>query len=149
LSIDAEAFDSDRQCISDQSQFQSTLFTSRCTFRQTCLSQLLKTRLYVASWPSISQRTKHNQYTGQTAQLQREKQNIETERNRVSELHLTRLCRTEPVAPALPCADLVGAASRRRVLKLCTWRPFIPSQKAERLHTTIPVALRAHKAVYW
>jgi alkanesulfonate monooxygenase SsuD/methylene tetrahydromethanopterin reductase-like flavin-dependent oxidoreductase (luciferase family) len=34
----------------------------------------------------------------------------------VSELHLTRLCRTEPVAPALPCADLVGAASRRGYL---------------------------------
>jgi hypothetical protein len=46
----------------------------------------------------------------------------------VSELHLTRLCRTEPVAPALPCADLVGAASRRRVLKLCGWQPFNPSQ---------------------
>jgi hypothetical protein len=46
----------------------------------------------------------------------------------LSELHLTRLCRTEPVAPALPCADLVGAASRRRVLRLCGWRPIIPSQ---------------------
>jgi RNase H-like domain found in reverse transcriptase len=46
----------------------------------------------------------------------------------VSELHITRLCRTEPVAPALPCADLVGAVSRRRVLRLCGWRPFIPSQ---------------------
>jgi hypothetical protein len=34
----------------------------------------------------------------------------------LSELHLTRLCRTEPVAPARPCADLVGAASRRKVL---------------------------------
>jgi hypothetical protein len=40
----------------------------------------------------------------------------------------TRLCRTEPVAPALPCADLVGAASRRRVLRLCGGQPFIPSQ---------------------
>jgi hypothetical protein len=37
----------------------------------------------------------------------------------VSELHLTRLCRTEPVAPALLCADLVGAVSRGRVLRLC------------------------------
>jgi hypothetical protein len=46
----------------------------------------------------------------------------------VSELHLTRLCRTESVAPALPCADLVGAASRKRVLRLCGWQPFIPSQ---------------------
>jgi hypothetical protein len=46
----------------------------------------------------------------------------------VSELHLTRLCRTEPVAPALPCADLVGAASRRRVLMLRGWLSFIPSQ---------------------
>jgi hypothetical protein len=45
-----------------------------------------------------------------------------------TELHLTRLCRTEPVAPALPCADLLGAASRRRVLRLCGWRPFISSQ---------------------
>jgi hypothetical protein len=65
------------------------------------------------------------------------------------ELHLTRLCRTERVAPALPRADLVGAASRKRVLRLCGWRPFIPSQLAERLHTSIPVAFRAHKAVYW
>jgi hypothetical protein len=46
----------------------------------------------------------------------------------LSELHLTRLCRTEPVAPAFPCADLVGAASRRRVLRLCGWQPFIRSQ---------------------
>jgi hypothetical protein len=46
----------------------------------------------------------------------------------MSELHLTRLCRTEPVAPALPCANLVGAASRKKVLRLCGWRPFIPSQ---------------------
>jgi hypothetical protein len=28
----------------------------------------------------------------------------------LSELHLTRSCRTEPVAPALPYADLVGVA---------------------------------------
>jgi hypothetical protein len=47
---------------------------------------------------------------------------------RVSELHLTRLCRTEPVSPALPCTDLVDAASKRRILRLCGWRPFIPSQ---------------------
>jgi hypothetical protein len=46
----------------------------------------------------------------------------------LSELHLTRLCRTEPVAPAIPCADLLGAESRRSVLRLCAWRPFIPSQ---------------------
>jgi hypothetical protein len=46
----------------------------------------------------------------------------------LSELHLTRLCRAEPVAPALPCADLIGATSRRRVLRLCGWRPLIPSQ---------------------
>jgi hypothetical protein len=32
----------------------------------------------------------------------------------VSELHLIRLCRTEPVAPAPPCADLVVVASRRK-----------------------------------
>jgi hypothetical protein len=67
----------------------------------------------------------------------------------VSELLLIRLCRTEPVAPALSCADLVAAASRRRVLILCGWRPFVPSQRAERLHTSIPVALRAHMAAYW
>jgi hypothetical protein len=46
----------------------------------------------------------------------------------LSELHLTRLCRTEPVAPALPCADLVGAASRRKDIRFYGWRPFIPSQ---------------------
>jgi hypothetical protein len=46
----------------------------------------------------------------------------------VSELHLTRLCRTDPVAPALPCADLRGAASRRRVLRFVVGDHFIPSQ---------------------
>jgi hypothetical protein len=46
----------------------------------------------------------------------------------MSGLHSTRLCRTEPVAPALPCADLIGAERSRRVITLCGWRPFIPSQ---------------------
>jgi hypothetical protein len=55
------------------------------------------------------------------------------ETQQMSKFHLTRLCRTEPVAPDLLCADLVGAASRRKVLRLCGWRPFIPSQSAERL----------------
>jgi hypothetical protein len=46
----------------------------------------------------------------------------------VSELHRNNLCRTDPVAPALQCADLASAASRRKVVRLCDWRQFIPSQ---------------------
>jgi hypothetical protein len=44
----------------------------------------------------------------------------------MSELHFIRLCRTEPVAPALPCADLVGAASRREILKLWAGYRLLP-----------------------
>jgi hypothetical protein len=41
----------------------------------------------------------------------------------------TLLACAEPnPAPALPCADLVGTASRRRILRVCGWRPFIPAQ---------------------
>jgi hypothetical protein len=50
---------------------------------------------------------------------------------RLSELHLTRLCRTEPVAPALPCAHLVGAASRRRVFRSCGNHFFLHSELSD------------------
>jgi hypothetical protein len=51
---------------------------------------------------------------------------------------LIRLCRTKPVAPALPCADMVGVSSRRKVPRLCGWLPFIPltvSWAITHLHT--------------
>jgi hypothetical protein len=44
----------------------------------------------------------------------------------LSELHLVRLCRTKPVAPVFPSVDLVGAATRRKTLRLCGGQPFFP-----------------------
>jgi hypothetical protein len=67
----------------------------------------------------------------------------------MSELHHTRLCRTEPVAPALPCADLVGAASRNGYLGYVAGDHLFPHSELSDYTPVIPVALRAHNAVYW
>jgi hypothetical protein len=55
----------------------------------------------------------------------------------MSGLRLISLCRTEPVAPDLPCADQVGDASKRKVLRMCGWRPFTPSQRAMLFRTSM------------